>query len=92
MNNQELENIRNNILTALNSPNGKEKNKDLIRMLHDTQRIERAKLQNGILSKYGNKIISYFADGKEVDPEKIDPELVLVKKSLKLKRLESKYI
>jgi len=77
----DLQNIRKSLLTSLNSPNGQPKTKDIIRRLHEAQRRERATREKRLLEKYGNQIISYFAEGKEVEPHKIDPELIPIVES-----------
>ena len=73
--------IRNNLLLSLNSPNGQPKTKDFIRHLHEAQRRERAVREKKIIDKYGYQIISYFAEGKEVEPCKINPHLIPVVES-----------
>lgn len=77
----DLQNIRKTLLTSLNSPNGQPKTKDVIRQLHEAQRRERATREKKLLEKYGNQIISYFAEGKEIEPRKIDPKLIRVVES-----------
>lgn len=72
----DLPNIRKSLLASLNSPNGQPKTKDIIRRLHEPQRRERATREQKLLEKYGNQIISYFAEGREVEPRKINPELI----------------
>jgi hypothetical protein len=77
----DFQSIRDSLLTSLNSPNGQPKTKDIIRRLHEAQRRERATREKKLLEKYGNQIISYFAEGKEVEPRKINPELVPIVES-----------
>jgi hypothetical protein len=77
----DLQNIRNSLLASLTSPNGQPKTKDVIRRLHETQRCERATREKKLIEKYGNQIISYFAEGKEVEPRQINPKLIPIVKS-----------
>ena len=72
----DLQNIHKSLLTSLNSPNGQPKTKDVIRRLHGAQRRERAIREKKVLEKYGEQIISYFAEGREVEPHKINPKLI----------------
>lgn len=72
----DLLSIRNDLRTSLNSPNGHPKTKDIIRRLHEAQRRERAAKESRLLEKYGNELLSCFAEGREVDPYQIRPELV----------------
>jgi len=76
----DLENIRHSLLTALDSPNGQAKTKDVIRQLHEAQRRERATRERKLLDKYGTQIISYFAEGKEVRPNNLKPKLIPIVK------------
>ena len=73
--------LRDNMIQVLNQPNGQNLTKDVIRTLHQTQRKERAQLEKKILNTHGHRIRSYFADGTDIDPLKISPELVLINKS-----------
>lgn len=73
--------LRENLIQVLNSPNGQNLTKDVIRTLHQTQRKERAQLEKKVLHTYGQRVLSYFASGNEIDPSKISPELVLIDKS-----------
>jgi len=72
----DLQEIRNTLMASLDSPNGQPKTKDVIRSLHEAQRRERATRERKLLEKYGNQIISHFAEGKEVEPCKISPEII----------------
>jgi hypothetical protein len=76
-----LQSIRDSLFTSLNSPNGQPKTKDIIRHLHEAQRRERATREKKLLEKYGDQIISHFAEGKEVEPCKINPEIIPIAKS-----------
>jgi hypothetical protein len=76
--------IRDSLLISLNSPNGQPKTKDFIRHLHEAQRRERAARERKILDKYGHEIALYFAEGKEVEPRKINPKLIPVVESKSL--------
>lgn len=73
--------IRMSLLTSLNSPNGQPKTKDVIRDLHEAQRRERAIKERKLLEMYGSQLISYFAEGKDIEPCKINPQLIPVMKS-----------
>ncbi|MFO7995601.1 MAG: DUF4338 domain-containing protein [Dehalococcoidia bacterium] len=77
----DFQSVRNSLLASLNSPNGRPKTKDIIRHLHEAQRRERAMREKKLLEKHGNQIIPHFAEGKEVEPLKIDPELIPIVKS-----------
>ena len=77
----DLQEIRNTLMASLDSPNGQPKTKDIIRRLHEAQRRERAIREKELLEKYGNQIISYFAEGKEVEPHKINPKLIPIVQS-----------
>lgn len=77
----DLQNIRRSLLTSLNSPNGQPKTKDVIRGLHEAQRRERATRERNLLEKYGKQIIWHFAEGKEVEPRKINPKLIPILES-----------
>ena len=50
--------------------------KDKIRKLHAAQRQEVIDRNRDFILEWGAELIKYFADGQEVDPESIDPELV----------------
>ena len=71
-----LQEIRNTLIASLDSPNDQPKTKDVIRSLHEAQRRERATRERKLLGKYGNQIISHFAEGKEVEPCKISPQII----------------
>ncbi len=73
--------FRENLIQVLNIPNGQNLTKDVIRILHQTQRKERAQFEKKVLNTYGHRVFSYFANGNEIDPSKISPELVLIDKS-----------
>jgi len=72
----DLQYIRESLLAALDSPNGQMKTKDVIRHLHEAQRCERAIREKELLQRYGSQVISYFAEGAEVEPRKIEPKLI----------------
>ena len=71
--------LREQLLTALNGSNGQSRTKEVIREIHIAQRRERSQAEARLLSRYGREILSYFAEGSDVDPSKIDPQLVLIK-------------
>ena len=73
--------LRERLFQVLNSPNGKEQTKESIRELHIRQRQERSHAEAAVLSKYGPRLLSCFAEGREIDPHKITPKLVLVRKA-----------
>jgi hypothetical protein len=77
----EWSNLRTQLISCLSSPNGQSKTKEFIRLLHEEQRKERSKLEETILRQHGTKILSYFAESKEIIPVKIKPQLVLIEKS-----------
>jgi hypothetical protein len=77
----DLANIRKNLLASLNSPNGQLKTKGVIRRLHEAQRRERATREKALLEKCGSQIVSYFAEGREVVPCEINPQLVPIVES-----------
>ena len=77
----DLVRIRESLTACLNSPNGQPKTKDIIRRLHESQRAERAARERGILERYGDQIMSHFAEGREVEPRKIRPKLVPITES-----------
>ena len=78
---EELNELRQRLFRILNEPNGKESTKDSIRELHLPQREERSRAEVGLLAKKGSSLLTYFAEGGEIDPCKISPKLVLIKKS-----------
>src|SRR5262245_13950269 len=53
--------------------------KDSIRVIHTAQRQEILQRELAALHQKVPDLLEYFADGREVRPEAIDPELVLVK-------------
>ena len=53
--------------------------KESIRAMHSTQRQENLQRELAALSRKSGELLQHFADGCEVRPEAIDPELVLVK-------------
>lgn len=61
------------------SPNGQlvveGQGKDTVRSLHSAQRKERFDRSRNFLSERAPKLFSHFADGKDVDPEHIEPVL-----------------
>jgi len=73
--------LREELLQCLNSPNGHIKSKEIIRRLHESQRRERAIIEQKMLKKYGKEILPYFAEGNDINPSYIDPQIVLVNKS-----------
>ena len=77
----ELDELRETLFQVLNSANGREQTKESIRELHIRQRQERSRAEGALLSKYGPGLLGCFAEGKEIDPHKISPKLVLVRKA-----------
>jgi hypothetical protein len=73
--------LREELIYCLNSPNGQIKSKEIIRQLHESQRKERAIIEQKMLKKHGKEILSYFAEGTDINPSCINPQLVLVNKS-----------
>lgn len=55
-----------------------ELSKQKIRDLHSTQRQELLEKNRPFIEKYGPELVDYFAEGKQVDPASIDPELTEV--------------
>lgn len=53
--------------------------KDAIRDMHAVQRQELVERERAVLSPRLRRLIQHFAAGREVDPERIDPELVPVR-------------
>jgi hypothetical protein len=49
--------------------------KEAIRALHGAQREERLSASEAFVVRSGAKLMQYFADGREVVPEKISPVL-----------------
>ena len=70
--------VRSQLLTALNGSNGAPGTKDAIRLLHARQRGERAFAEESLVRAKGAKLLSFFADGTEIDPQRIRPRLVQV--------------
>ncbi|MFC2027072.1 Druantia anti-phage system protein DruA [Chloroflexota bacterium] len=68
--------LRRRLLQALNGSNGSSQAKDAIRIAHEPQRRERAKSQELMLRSNGQKLVSYFAEGHEIIPSKVRPQLV----------------
>lgn len=64
----------------LNGDNGnlEEASKDLIRSLHAHQRADVQDRENRVLRRHLSQLLPYFAEGVEVEPENIRPELVEV--------------
>lgn len=81
MESEELDNLRERLFQMLNGSNGRERTKESIRELHIPQRQERSHAESALLSKYGLQLLTYFAEGDEIDPYKITPKLVLVNKA-----------
>jgi len=52
--------------------------KQMMRRLHRTQRIERAKRERWVVEKYGSSLINEFAVGKEIVPNEFSPILIQV--------------
>src|SRR5574340_246308 len=52
--------------------------KSAIRTSHWFQRVERAQSEINIVKKYGQKLLTEFASGHEVNPLKFKPSLSLV--------------
>lgn len=77
----EVDKLRERLFEMLNSSNGKERTKDSIRELHVPQRRERAQAESALLFKHGQRLLTYFAEGHEIEPFKITPKLVLVNKA-----------
>ena len=73
--------LREALVRALSRPNGQRKSKDTIRSLHETQRSERARLEEQMLRKQSQRILPYFAEGSDIDPARISPRLVPITKS-----------
>jgi len=78
---EELTKLRNLLFETLNGSNGKERTKESIRQLHVPQRQERSQAESALLSVHGKNLLTYFAEGSEVEPDQITPKLVLVNKS-----------
>jgi hypothetical protein len=52
--------------------------KDVIRALHQAQRVQRLKANRAFIKEFLPKALPYFASGKEIDPAKIKPVLRVV--------------
>lgn len=52
-----------------------DKDKDLIRAMHSSQRRDRLSANSRFLSHQAPALLKYFASGREVDPEAIEPKL-----------------
>jgi len=52
--------------------------KEAIRVLHQYQRNEKLEREDSFIQRNYTKLIDFFADGNEVDPERIRPVLVKV--------------
>ena len=77
----EIDKLRERFFEMLNGSNGKEQTKETIRELHIPQRQERSQAESALLSKHGQRLLTYFADGHEINPSRITPKLVLVNKA-----------
>ena len=77
----DVDELRERLFEMLNGSNGKELTKECIRELHVPQRRERSQAESALLSKHGQRLLSYFAEGNEIDPSRIIPKLVLVHKA-----------
>jgi len=78
---EEIAKLRTLLFDTLNGSNGKERTKENIRQLHVPQRRERSQSESVLLSKYGRDLLTYFAEGSEIEPRKVAPKLVLVNKA-----------
>jgi len=77
----DVDRLRRRLLEMLNGSDGKTLTKECIRELHAPQRRERSQDEFALLSKHGRRLLSCFAEGHEVDPSKVAPRLVLVRKA-----------
>lgn len=60
------------------SKNGRALSKDHIRLLHTQQRESRALQEKDFVEKHGAHLLSWFAEGREIDVENIAPDLIPV--------------
>jgi len=76
--------IHKHLLTIGFAKNGKEYyipgrlTKQKIRNLHECSRMERLEGRKGFIEKYGSTLLEKFANGSEIDPRQISPELIEV--------------
>lgn len=49
--------------------------KEIVRSLHRVQREDRLKQNHAFIAKKSEKLLGYFANGNEVDPERISPKI-----------------
>jgi hypothetical protein len=75
------EELRERLLQALNGSKDRLRTKEAVRSLHEGQRRERAQAEAALLSRCGRELLSYFANGSEIEPTRIKPTLVIVDKS-----------
>jgi len=73
--------LRERLIEALNGSNGHDRTKEAIRTLHVAQRNERSQAEALMLSHRGRELLSYFAEGSEIDPALVDPQLVPIEKA-----------
>jgi len=78
---KKIANLRAQLFDTLNGSNGKERTKESIRQLHVPQRRERSQAESVLLSAHGHDLLTYFAEGSEIEPRRITPKLVLVNKA-----------
>jgi Domain of unknown function (DUF4338) len=65
--------------TSMGSLQPPSESKETIRNLHRAQRSDLLKREKNFVDRSWPKLKSYFADGPEIVPERIDPELELIK-------------
>ena len=73
-----------NLVEAGASNNGHNGAKELIRASHAAQRAESLTRERRALGEHVPRLINWFADGAEIRPAKIDPELVRVDRKSEL--------
>lgn len=60
------------------NPNPPCQNKDILRSLHYAQRQERLRKEQDFINKTWTKLSKYFADGREISPDRISPRVELI--------------